>query len=177
MNTAEQLDLCDVDQISSMHSAMGPHSTRTRKNDPDAVKARILDAAAELFQILGYSETTTDAIRREAKVSSGALHYHYPTKKHLGLAVVRERVAPAVEAAWIDLLANYYREPRKGDRNKDLIAQMKEMRKKFPDDIEVPSFAIKVVCAKCGARGRHIDVRPNWKEQPPTENLTGKVWR
>jgi hypothetical protein len=36
----------------------------------------------------------------------------------------------------------------------------------YPDDIEVPSFGRKVVCAKCGARGRHIDVRPNWKEQP-----------
>jgi hypothetical protein len=37
---------------------------------------------------------------------------------------------------------------------------------KFPDDVEVPSFGRKVVCAKCGARGRHFDVRPNWKEQP-----------
>jgi hypothetical protein len=40
---------------------------------------------------------------------------------------------------------------------------------KYPDDIEVPSFARKIVCAKCGARGRHIDVRPNWKEQPPSQ--------
>jgi hypothetical protein len=37
---------------------------------------------------------------------------------------------------------------------------------KYADDIEVLSFAAKVVCAKCGARGRHIDVRTNWKEQP-----------
>jgi hypothetical protein len=28
------------------------------------------------------------------------------------------------------------------------------------------SFAKKVICMKCGARGQHIDVRPNWKEQP-----------
>ena len=48
---------------------------------------------------------------------------------------------------------------------------------KFPDDTEVPWFARKVVCAKCGARGRHIDVRPNWKEQPPGDSLTGKQWR
>jgi len=40
----------------------------------------------------------------------------------------------------------------------------------------VPWFASKVVCTKCGARGRHIDVRPNWKEQP-LRLLTGKVWR
>jgi len=48
---------------------------------------------------------------------------------------------------------------------------------KYPDDTEVPSFASKAVCAKCGARGRHIDVRPNWKEQTPRPSLTGKQWR
>jgi hypothetical protein len=48
---------------------------------------------------------------------------------------------------------------------------------KYPDDADVPSFASKVVCAKCGARGRQIDVRPNWKEQPPSLSLTGKQWR
>ena len=47
----------------------------------------------------------------------------------------------------------------------------------YRDDTEVPWFANKVVCAKCGARGRRIDVRPNWKEQPPSESLTGKQWR
>lgn len=48
---------------------------------------------------------------------------------------------------------------------------------KFADDVEVPSFGRKVVCAKCGARGRDIDVRPNWKEQPQGGSLTGKQWR
>jgi hypothetical protein len=36
----------------------------------------------------------------------------------------------------------------------------------YPGDTEVPWFGGKVVCAKCGARGRRIDVRPNWKEAP-----------
>jgi hypothetical protein len=36
----------------------------------------------------------------------------------------------------------------------------------YPGEIEVMWFAGKVVCAKCGARGQHIDVRPNWKEKP-----------
>ena len=48
---------------------------------------------------------------------------------------------------------------------------------KYPDDTEVPTFAGKAVCAKCGARGRHIYVRPNWKEQPSRPSLTGKEWR
>jgi hypothetical protein len=30
-------------------------------------------------------------------------------------------------------------------------------------------------CSKCG--GEKAFVRPNWKEQPPTERLTGKQWR
>ena len=46
----------------------------------------------------------------------------------------------------------------------------------YPAETEVPWFRSRVVCAKCGGRGNHIDVRPNWKEQPP-DSLTGKVWR
>jgi hypothetical protein len=40
---------------------------------------------------------------------------------------------------------------------------------KYADDVEVPSFARKVVCNRCGARGRHVDVRTNWKGQPLNE--------
>ncbi|MGB7835942.1 MAG: hypothetical protein WBL84_27455 [Xanthobacteraceae bacterium] len=47
----------------------------------------------------------------------------------------------------------------------------------YPADTEVPWFRTRVVCAKCGGRGSKIDVRPNWKEQPPSQSLTGKVWR
>jgi hypothetical protein len=37
---------------------------------------------------------------------------------------------------------------------------------KYPDDVEVLWFQSKVKCGKCGAHGRRIDVRPNWKEAP-----------
>ncbi len=40
----------------------------------------------------------------------------------------------------------------------------------YPADAEVPSFGR---LAKCGKR---VDVRPNWKEQPPQGSLTGKQW-
>ena len=33
--------------------------------------------------------------------------------------------------------------------------------------LNVPYLKCRVVCAKCGSRGNKIDVRPNWKEQPP----------
>jgi hypothetical protein len=34
----------------------------------------------------------------------------------------------------------------------------------YADDIEIPSFRLRMKCGKCG--GRNVDVRPNWKEQP-----------
>jgi hypothetical protein len=48
---------------------------------------------------------------------------------------------------------------------------------RYSADTEVPWFRSRVICAKCGSRGNKIDVRPNWKEQPPRESLTGKQWR
>ena len=36
----------------------------------------------------------------------------------------------------------------------------------YPGDTPVPWFAGKVVCARCAAGGKRIDVRPNWKERP-----------
>ena len=47
----------------------------------------------------------------------------------------------------------------------------------YPADTEVPWFRSRVKCAKCGSRGNKIDVRPNWKEQPPSESMTGKQRR
>jgi hypothetical protein len=37
---------------------------------------------------------------------------------------------------------------------------------KYPDDVEVPWFQGRIKCGKCGCRGRWVDVRPNWKENP-----------
>jgi len=46
----------------------------------------------------------------------------------------------------------------------------------WPAETTVPSYP-SMVCTNCGARGRHIDVRPNWKEQPMQPSLTGKEWQ
>jgi hypothetical protein len=47
----------------------------------------------------------------------------------------------------------------------------------YPAETEVPWFRSRVFCAKCGARKNHIDVRPNWSEQPTQQSLVGKEWR
>lgn len=76
--------------------------TAGRTNDPVGVRARVLDAAADLFQARGYHGTAMVDVMKGAGVSAGAMHHHYPSKKALALAVIRERVAPAVRDTWIE---------------------------------------------------------------------------
>jgi AcrR family transcriptional regulator len=87
-----------------MDQTMGkkPAPGRTRFNDPEAMRRRVLDAAAEAFQSAGYHSTSTHDIMRAAGVTGGALHHHFPSKKALAVAVIRERVAKAVERTWIE---------------------------------------------------------------------------
>ena len=76
--------------------------TPRRKNDPAGMRARILDAAFGLFQMQGYAATSVHEIAAAAGVTGGALHHHFPTKKALGLAVITDRVASALEEVWLE---------------------------------------------------------------------------
>jgi len=75
---------------------------RTRTNDPVGMRRRVLDAAARSFQAVGYGGTSMHDIVREAAVTGGALHHHFPTKKDLALAVISERVSAEVAETWIE---------------------------------------------------------------------------
>src|SRR4051794_21673164 len=77
-----------------------------RKNDPAGVRARILDAAFELFQRRGFNATSVHEIAAAARVTGGALHHHFPTKQALGEAVIAESVAGAVDGAWLEPVRN-----------------------------------------------------------------------
>jgi AcrR family transcriptional regulator len=79
-----------------------PAPGRTRVNDPAGMRGRVLDAAARSFQLHGYHATSTHDVMRAAGVTGGALHHHFPSKKALAVAVIRERVANAVEQTWIE---------------------------------------------------------------------------
>jgi AcrR family transcriptional regulator len=74
----------------------------TRTNDPVGLRRRVLDAAARSFQAVGYGGTSMHDLVREAAVTGGALHHHFPTKKDLALAVITERVSAEVAQTWID---------------------------------------------------------------------------
>jgi AcrR family transcriptional regulator len=76
--------------------------TGKRRNDPAGLRARILDTSAALFQKNGYHSTSMLDLIEATRVTSGALHHHFPTKKSLALAVLTERIGPTVREAWID---------------------------------------------------------------------------
>lgn len=89
-----------------MREPTKPRKAIKRKNDPQGVRNRLLDAAAHLFQSNGYQSTATPQIAAAAGVSPGAMHHHFPTKKDLGIAVIRERVADVIRETWIDRMSN-----------------------------------------------------------------------
>ncbi|MBU1377912.1 MAG: TetR/AcrR family transcriptional regulator [Alphaproteobacteria bacterium] len=72
-----------------------------RTNDPAGLRRRVLDAAARSFQAVGYGGASLHELVREAGVTGGALHHHFPTKKDLVLAVISERVSAEVAETWI----------------------------------------------------------------------------
>jgi AcrR family transcriptional regulator len=76
-------------------------SRNRRVNDPEALRRRVLDVAAESFQARGYNATTMHDIVRAAQTTGGATYHHFPTKKSLAIAVIRERVARSVDETWI----------------------------------------------------------------------------
>lgn len=73
----------------------------TRKNDPEGVRSRFLDVAADLFQNHGYCASGMQLIFEHAGVTAGAFYHHFESKKDLALAVIEERVAAEVENTWI----------------------------------------------------------------------------
>jgi TetR/AcrR family transcriptional repressor of nem operon len=73
-----------------------------RSYDPEGMRRRILNVAADAFQKRGYHATSMQDVMGLAELSGGALHHHFPTKKALGLAVIRERVASEIEQTWVE---------------------------------------------------------------------------
>lgn len=53
---------------------------RTRRYDPTETRARVLEAAYQLFMVQGYSQTGTADIARAAEVSEGSIFYHFGSK-------------------------------------------------------------------------------------------------
>src|SRR5258708_3431827 len=97
--------LAKLDQATTrrvaVEQARFPGCRGHRQHDPEGFRTRVLDVAANLFQTHGYQATSIKDVMQATDVSGGALDHHFPTKKQLALAVIRDRVAPAVRQTWI----------------------------------------------------------------------------
>ncbi len=73
-----------------------------RERNKQRTFQRIIDAAFELFQTVGYHQTTMDAIAEKAEVSRATLFNYFPTKQALFMPLAYqlylERVLPEVRA-------------------------------------------------------------------------------
>src|SRR6266581_1693734 len=72
---------------------MAPHPAAP----PLGTRARILAAAAAEFGARGFDATTVDRIARRARVNKAMIYYHFPNKRALYTATVREHFTPIVE--------------------------------------------------------------------------------
>lgn len=83
-----------------------PRGKGIRTNDPNGMRNRILDAAAQAFQVGGYHATSMNDLQRLAGVSGGAMTHHFATKRQIALATIEERVAVEVGSTWIQAVTS-----------------------------------------------------------------------
>ncbi len=76
---------------------------RTERN-PDATRARILEAAFQEIHLKGFQGMRLDEVLRTTGLTKGALYYHFPNKMALGYAVVDEVIYAIVESMWREAL-------------------------------------------------------------------------
>lgn len=77
-----------------------PTTTRkpSRREQAEARRLQIMDAALNLFAQHGYAGTSTKQIAQEVGVTEGLIFHYFPTKAELLLAVARQRMGFLNEA-------------------------------------------------------------------------------
>jgi AcrR family transcriptional regulator len=71
---------------------------RTRTEQKDATRARLLSVARQAFTQHGYADTSIGMVCRRARVTHGALYHHFPGKQELFEAVLAEVLGELVTA-------------------------------------------------------------------------------
>lgn len=65
-------------------------SARSRREDGEATKARIIETAGRLFAERGYADTTSKDICERARTNMAAVNYHFGSREGLYLAVLEQ---------------------------------------------------------------------------------------
>jgi TetR/AcrR family transcriptional regulator, transcriptional repressor for nem operon len=78
-----------------------PKRKATRLRDPERTRERLLHAASREIYRAGFQSASLDTILSSARVTKGALYYHFKNKEALGYAVVEEVISANVHAMWV----------------------------------------------------------------------------
>lgn len=75
-----------------MKRVSGPEGVRPRRGSPDETRARLVAAAAEVFEREGYAGTDSNRLARAAGYAPGTFYKHFTDKRSLFLVVYEEWV-------------------------------------------------------------------------------------
>lgn len=78
-----------------------PRGGAGRLRDAERTRERLLQAAAREIYRSGFQSASLDRILASARVTKGALYYHFKNKEALGYAVVEEIISPDVRGTWV----------------------------------------------------------------------------
>src|SRR6202049_149243 len=78
-----------------------PKRRATRLRDPERTRERLLQAASREIYRSVFQSASLDAILASARLTKGALYYHFKNKEALGYAVVEEIISPDVRGTWV----------------------------------------------------------------------------
>ena len=67
---------------------------RRTKEAAEETRQHILEAAIEVFAENGYTSTRLSDIAAKAKVTRGAIYWHFTDKKHLFIDLIKDRIKP-----------------------------------------------------------------------------------
>lgn len=77
---------------------------RRRPRDPSATRSAVLQASYDEFYRNGFQGGSLNRIVERADLTKGALFHHFPDKAALAIALVEERLFPALEERWFQPL-------------------------------------------------------------------------
>lgn len=83
---------------------MTADNRRSVPKDPESTKARILDAALDVFSSKGYHDSTVDEIVEASATSKGSVYFHFPNKQRLFMALV-DRFADLLERRVVEAIS------------------------------------------------------------------------
>jgi len=109
-STARRMFVADTDRLQAetvAPAAKGsPHHRRAQRDRGADTRARLIEAALDVFGRLGFEGASTRQIAKEADANLAAIVYHFGSKEALHIAVaehivarVRERIGPTIAAA------------------------------------------------------------------------------